>query len=1379
MGKAQLQLSARLQKDPSMLKRSISTGQLTTLIQTEVDALEGELDQQRKLAAEPNAPPPRANDLLTKSFEEVLRDQYSFIENDEDYAAQILGVADDGDRVEEGGRHATPTAATRGRAEKTVQEAKETKKEREAVAELLRVLKAGEGSHEVGDKKAKEVKVEHSYFVGWLQKARIFCRLDRAVQQQPQANIDIFDDLLAAETLDYGKEALGYYQKCISLLPHLAGLTAPDLKQAKVYLFSELGQYYQGKGMYEKALQVAVTLLSENRQSQEMQQMLRDSVTVLRETADANQAAFIISTISKLKSPIDACVDFISATYMQLEPLLQRSSDPTFIQARISIVNWYKLLLSEARVKRQCSKPPLSVSLRLSSGIRDEGVKVVDHTQESLMMDLLLGYREHDHSPEVSEAAKLAIEQVAEFTLDIIEEGYEHVQAGTEEAEGHLISIQVHMESLVQRCSYFQTMLSLNMVEKQTQRMRVVTSQPYVFLDMIDYLYRSEVEFESFDHALAVYMVANQYGVAELKELASNFLSTSAHTYAAEIESDWAKFKEVYYLADTMNLPNLKAALMQHLTTNQRWLNNLDSLPPFGSDMQHLRDIESHFPDIFARVSNDGLIKKIQSAAKHDQLAIAEFLVDLLTKRKRGSSVPWYSSTSYEPAAGSQEESVAATVDAQGMCSECRIVMGHLTTCSMFKNFRNIAGRARPAVPVAPPPPPASAAASASQYTTTGGGFVPEPLLLSLLEKANSVAWNDLVLKLLRSGFCAITPSVLAKPAEANDVALLGQLIDILAAVYTEEDAETPGEADGDDVSKGKGKEKLRDHEEAAAAAAKEEVLRRREGKWQWEGDSSDWHDYDETANQLIEAAYASGAVMTTLTHGYFAGGSGYTIMLDRQKQRNNATNFERNIRRHDLLPGFPSAAAAPLVLPQEPKRHLAMLMNAPTHNGKTLLITFIEKRIPLSVLKRFLALGKDVLDVNVRASLESGESVTALALAIQSVADAWNEADELISLLLALGADPNLEFTVASLLGTKPSTPLLQAIKQNNFELVQRLVSAGADVSYNVPTARPPLSPIGAGRGPVATLYSPEEDLLASLNSHADRNPLFAACFGREESEDSARIVRLLLEKGAAGGPPDHQATSAAAAPQSTGSATSRALAPPPVLVLPNAASATTSQALDASVVRGNTPLMAAAFYGRADLVQLLLNVGSADQTAAAKPKKAKGKEKESDDEPSPRPRSARPPVSRACDVGARNWWHWSPLHFASSAGHEEVVRLLCQAPGAIDSACVVSSNGIVNTARQMAADRQFNRVLSLLCALPEDPVVPSLASSQGSGAGGESRHSSSGTFQHSAELAPLQTFTSVSALGGGATTTAVSTLSGSGTAKSKRRLWDRLKFL
>jgi hypothetical protein len=48
------------------------------------------------------------------------------------------------------------------------------------------------------------------------------------------------------------------------------------------------------------------------------------------------------------------------------------------------------------------------------------------------MMDMLLGYQEHDTSPEVREAAKLAIQQVAEFTLDIVEEGYESVEAGSE-----------------------------------------------------------------------------------------------------------------------------------------------------------------------------------------------------------------------------------------------------------------------------------------------------------------------------------------------------------------------------------------------------------------------------------------------------------------------------------------------------------------------------------------------------------------------------------------------------------------------------------------------------------------------------------------------------------------------------------------------------------------------------------------------------------------------------------------------------------------------------------------------------------------------------------------------------------------------------------
>lgn len=77
------------------------------------------------------------------------------------------------------------------------------------------------------------------------------------------------------------------------------------------------------------------------------------------------------------------------------------------------------------------------------------------------------------------------------------------------DAEGHVITIQVYMDSLVLRSEYFKTMLSTNMREQQTKRIRhgynfflkplaliqtwpvnrVVTSQPYAFLAMIDFFY--------------------------------------------------------------------------------------------------------------------------------------------------------------------------------------------------------------------------------------------------------------------------------------------------------------------------------------------------------------------------------------------------------------------------------------------------------------------------------------------------------------------------------------------------------------------------------------------------------------------------------------------------------------------------------------------------------------------------------------------------------------------------------------------------------------------------------------------------------------------------------------------------------------------------
>lgn len=49
-----------------------------------------------------------------------------------------------------------------------------------------------------------------------------------------------------------------------------------------------------------------------------------------------------------------------------------------------------------------------------------------------------------------------------------------------------------------------------------------------------------------------MYMVANQYGVEELKYQAVNYINTNSSTYISEIVDDFEKIKEVYYIADTL-----------------------------------------------------------------------------------------------------------------------------------------------------------------------------------------------------------------------------------------------------------------------------------------------------------------------------------------------------------------------------------------------------------------------------------------------------------------------------------------------------------------------------------------------------------------------------------------------------------------------------------------------------------------------------------------------------------------------------------------------------------------------------------------------------------------------------------------------------------
>jgi hypothetical protein len=144
-----------------VLNRSISTGKLTTLAQAEIEAFEGEIDHQQYQ----NEPVESG-----KGFEETLREHYSF-QNDEDYAAQILGAT--ATQVERAGSGTGTRPAA-------------TDEERRMVAKLFKVLKASEAQGPTTAQ--KEAKAEHACFIEWLQKARIFRRLDLTRRQQQSSH---------------------------------------------------------------------------------------------------------------------------------------------------------------------------------------------------------------------------------------------------------------------------------------------------------------------------------------------------------------------------------------------------------------------------------------------------------------------------------------------------------------------------------------------------------------------------------------------------------------------------------------------------------------------------------------------------------------------------------------------------------------------------------------------------------------------------------------------------------------------------------------------------------------------------------------------------------------------------------------------------------------------------------------------------------------------------------------------------------------------------------------------------------------------------------------------------------------------------------------
>jgi len=527
--------------------------------------------------------------------------------------------------------------------------------------------------------------------------------------------------------------------------------------------------------------------------------------------------------------------------------------------------------------------------------------------------------------------------------------------------------------------------------------------------------------------------------------------------------------------------------------------------------------------------------------------------------------------------------------------------------------------------------------------------LVSSQTLNRMISKAPNDDWVHAVERLVKKGGCSVGISVVQLLLEKKLFHIIDILLDSLINVYL---AQGQGQTVADKNDKGTEIEIEIEAEEDLPPYA-----------WQWEGETTgDWHDYSPLANRLLEEALMSGAMSCDLIQEPLGSQTSYEVDLMRFHQKNKITGGLRNVRRLHQRPPAVSAQQA--------------FLNEVGDTGETLLLSFIKVQ-QVHLLKKFLHLGRGVINVNIPSSSLGVDTITPLACAIMIASEP--ETDEVVSLLLSMGASPNVAFK-SEYQGV--STPLLLAIKKDNYELVRKLIDFGADVAQNEIIAKPPLTPytLSTSKTPLSHTYDPSLDLQATVSSQNEYNPLFVACCN-PQTVNNVKIVRLLL--GLKTLPPLQLV------PQS-----------PPLI----------PEISTPRIVRGNTPLMAAAFYGRLDLVHLLLGID--EDTREREVDKEKGKGRIDDEEEATTIATpVFPQMPDMCDVNASNWWFWTPLHFSVCGGNEEVIRLLASIAGARDSEAAVSLSRKLS-ARQMAEEQYLNSsVIAALNSLPlaKSTVAPS----------------------------------------------------------------------
>jgi len=334
---------------------------------------------------------------------------------------------------------------------------------------------------------------------------------------------------------------------------------------------------------------------------------------------------YFVVEMAKLLSQIPFHSSYSAKIYGVLVKLLKHlETDNTFQGAttKLHIVKWCKDSVNGLRTTAFKMDSSMCFSKSSMKFYKDKGSDTSSFKGDlaaidKKYMDILIDMQKNDVSSVVKRAAKQALQFVGNFDMEIMPEG---------DADAEPIKIQVYADKLKEGSDFFRTLLSIDMLEKNENCIRVVTPSPPAFLRVLDFLYGLHIEIESIEEALALMMCGHQYGIEQLTVLCRNyFKSCGFHRH-----NDTAFLKEVYDVTEAFGETDIRDQVLSNLKIS--FFDFSQNRSP--EQIERTKNLIELFPPLLKNITSNSIIHNFDVAVTGGNYELAEFIIELIEAKK-------------------------------------------------------------------------------------------------------------------------------------------------------------------------------------------------------------------------------------------------------------------------------------------------------------------------------------------------------------------------------------------------------------------------------------------------------------------------------------------------------------------------------------------------------------------------------------------------------------------------------------------------------------------------------------------------------------------------------------------------------------------------